>query len=98
MDDGIAERARASPVAADGKVALKDDLPRDYKEEYRNFIEQELPKLADTIKARWVASTLTANPGGGEGGFAGGGFGPQDRSAARLADAHGAPSFSARIL
>src|SRR5205085_3462156 len=44
------------PVA-DGKVALKDDLPRDYKEEYRNYIEKELPKLAETIKSRWIVST-----------------------------------------
>src|SRR5204863_230825 len=44
-------------VTGAGQVSIKDDLPRDYKEEYRNFMEDELPTLAETIKARWVVST-----------------------------------------
>jgi hypothetical protein len=56
----------------DGKVAAINDLPRDYKEEYRNFIEEELPKLAETIKARWVATTQGAAGSGLGGGFGGG--------------------------
>src|SRR5262245_61280437 len=37
-------------VSADGKVAARDDLPSTYREEYRDYIEKELPRLADTIK------------------------------------------------
>src|SRR6476661_5012663 len=63
----------AVAVDATGKVNIKDDLPRDYKEEYRNYIEDELPKLAKTIGAKWLVST-TGDPalGGAAGGFAGG--------------------------
>ncbi len=66
-------------AVTDGKVSIKDDLPREYKEEYRNYMEEELPKLAKTIKANWVVSTLGAGaggvPGGGGLGGEGGGFG-----------------------
>ncbi|HEY2412161.1 MAG TPA: hypothetical protein VGI40_07960 [Pirellulaceae bacterium] len=62
-------------AVVDGKVAARDDLPRDYKEEYRNFMEEELPTLAETIKAKWVVSTQGASAGGFGGGF-GGGEGP----------------------
>jgi hypothetical protein len=62
-------------VSADGKVAARDDLPRDYKEEYRNFMEEELPALANTIKAKWLVSTQGASAGGLGGGY-GGGEGP----------------------
>jgi hypothetical protein len=74
-------------AVTDGKVSVKDDLPRDYKEEYRNYIEEELPKLAEIIRAKWVVSTqgdpsMAAGGGlgsaggfGAGGGFGGGGFG-----------------------
>src|SRR5262249_46183620 len=40
--------------------------PRDYKEEYRNYMELELPKLAKIIGARWMVSTQgDPNMGGG---------------------------------
>lgn len=61
-------------VTGTGQVGFKDDLPRDYREEYRNFMEDELPMLAETIKARWVVSTLGGDPAGGGPPGAGGGF------------------------
>src|SRR5204863_9680400 len=63
----------------DGKVSVKDDLPSTYREEYRDYIEKELPRLAEKIKARWSVSTqgdpsLAGGPGlaGGYGSDRGG--------------------------
>src|SRR5436309_12974357 len=53
------------PVDANGKVSVKDDLPSTYREEYRDYIEKELPRLAETIKGRWVVSTQTDPSGTG---------------------------------
>src|SRR4051812_30811662 len=87
-------------AVTDGKVSVRDDLPRDYKEEYRNFIEDELPKFAKTISARWVVSTqgdpsaAGAPPSlaGGFGGAAGlGGGGPGGFAGPGGVDANGQP-------
>ena len=31
-------------LTGSGTVSIKDDLPREFKEEYRNYMEAELPK------------------------------------------------------
>jgi hypothetical protein len=73
----------AIPVV-NGAVNIRNDLPRDYKEEYRNFMEDELPKLAEKIGAKWLVSSqgdpalgggIAGSEGGGGFGAAGGGFG-----------------------
>src|SRR5262249_27692692 len=54
----------------DGKVSIRDDIPEEYKEEYRNYAEEELPKLAKIIGARWMVSTM-GDPSMGGGGMPG---------------------------
>src|SRR5439155_6827008 len=58
------------PVDASGKVSIQNDLPRQFKQEYRDYLEMELPKLAETIKAHWVAGS--SDPAAAGGGLAGG--------------------------
>src|SRR4051812_31553721 len=66
------------PVDATGKVSFKDDLPRQFKIEYRDYMAEELHKLADTIRAHWVAAAQADSSAGGAsgGGFPGGPGGP----------------------
>src|SRR5262249_36576195 len=80
----------AIPVA-NGQVNIKNDLPRDYKEEYRNYMEDELPKLAKTIGAHWVVSTLGDPAAGGTGGLSGAGFAPGGGVPGGGLDASGQP-------
>ncbi len=55
-------------------------LKKPLRSRYRNYIHNELPKLAERIKAKWSAGTTPSSggPGGGPGGPAGpgGGMGP----------------------
>src|SRR6266404_3190522 len=41
----------------DGRVNIKDDLPRQMRIEYRDYMVDELPKLAETIRAKWMVAT-----------------------------------------
>lgn len=43
---------------------IQFDLPQDLRDEYRNFIEPELPKLAETVGTFWRASSLGADASG----------------------------------
>ena len=65
----------AIPVVGSGMVNIKDDLPRQYKEEYRNFMEEELPRLAEIIGAKWMVSSQGDATGAGGAPGLGGGFG-----------------------
>jgi hypothetical protein len=97
-----------------GIVAFSHDIDRDLREEYRNYMEDELPNLAKTIGARWQVSTLgeagaagAPMPGGrgeGGGGFgAPGGFGaaggmPGGFSSPSGLDANGQPMFDDSVV
>src|SRR5688572_6011944 len=43
----------AIPVNASGQISFEHDLANELRELYRNYIEEDLPKLATTIGTEW---------------------------------------------
>lgn len=61
------------PYGSGGPEALR----RDFREEYRDYIKRELPKLAAIIGASWQAKAVSSGEGAmGAAGMMGGGGGP----------------------
>jgi hypothetical protein len=64
------------PVTGAGMVPIASDLPQRLKEEYRDFIKEELPTLAKIIGTDWRVTAAAGTDGtGGMGGAMPGGFG-----------------------
>jgi hypothetical protein len=70
----------AIPVTSSGQIEIKHDLPAPLRQQYRNYIEFDLPKLATTIGTEWIAKTQASSGGdgalGGPPGFGGAGGAP----------------------
>ncbi|PQO47095.1 hypothetical protein [Blastopirellula marina] len=60
----------ALPSDEDGETAKGSELSNSLRELYRDYIKEELPKLADIIDSNW-----TPTGGAGGGGMSGGGYG-----------------------
>ena len=60
----------AIPVTSAGQIDIKHDLKVHLRQQYRNYIEYDLPRLATTIGTTWMATSTslsTDSPGGGAG-------------------------------
>ena len=57
----------AIPVTPAGQIEIKHDLPIDLRQQYRNYIEEDLPVLATTIGTKWLATNSGLGSDGGEG-------------------------------
>jgi hypothetical protein len=54
---------------------IRDEIEVAYRRVYRNFIEEELPNLADIIGTEWTASSAASSGGSGGSGMSGSGSG-----------------------
>ena len=77
-DDFIAAVKKLFPIEAKVNPTTREGLLKpEFLERYRDYIDEELPKLAETIDAAWKAQEASSEEKGvGAGGFGGfGGFG-----------------------
>ncbi|MDX1945259.1 MAG: hypothetical protein SFU86_07620 [Pirellulaceae bacterium] len=58
----IADRMRPIEIIKP-RESIANELPVDYRVQYRNYIEGDLPKLAKKIGAEWKASSTGIDPG-----------------------------------